>query len=85
MILLVQYLLYLNTNKTQVIINILKNTEQTKQNIFLRIQNKTKYFMTMLNISLVFQKYLYSFYTQQSNKFLPCFAFTSIKTLSKNG
>jgi hypothetical protein len=37
----------------------------------------------MLNISLVFQNYLYSFYAQQSNKFLPCFAFTSIKTLKK--
>jgi hypothetical protein len=39
----------------------------------------------MLNISSVFQKYLYSFYAQQSNKFLPYFAFTSIKILSKNG
>jgi hypothetical protein len=38
----------------------------------------------MLNIFSVFQKYLYFFYAQQSNKFLPCFAFTSIKTLSKN-
>jgi hypothetical protein len=34
---------------------------------------------------LVFQKYLYSLYAQQSNKFLHCFAFTSIKTFSKNG
>jgi hypothetical protein len=31
--LLVWYLLYLNINKIQVIINILKNTKQTKQNI----------------------------------------------------
>jgi hypothetical protein len=33
MILLVWYLLYLNINKIQVIINILKNTKQTKQKI----------------------------------------------------
>jgi len=51
MILLVWYLLYLNTNKTQVIINILKNTKQTKQNIFLRIQNKTKSFIKHLTQS----------------------------------
>jgi hypothetical protein len=36
----------------------------------------------MLNISSVFQKYIYSFYAQQTIKVLPCFAFTSIKTLS---
>jgi hypothetical protein len=32
----------------------------------------------MLNISLVFRKYLCSFYAQQSNKVLPCFAFLNV-------
>jgi hypothetical protein len=47
--LLVRYLLYLNINKTQVIISILRN-KQTKQNILLRIQNKTKSFIKHLTI-----------------------------------
>jgi hypothetical protein len=37
----------------------------------------------MLNISLMFQKYFYSFYAQQSIKLLPYFAFRSIK-MAKN-
>jgi len=51
MILFVWYLLYLNTNKTHVILNILKNNEQTKQNTFLWIQSKTKSFIKHLTQS----------------------------------